>query len=77
MMMNQIRFRIHVILVRAQARGLPSRCGGRVEHEEIYPLYISKRDMVADPFTKYLMWARHMCMYYNSIVHVVRLEHER
>ena len=34
-----------------------------VEHDEIYPLYISERDMVADPFTKYLklqVWARHM-----------------
>ena len=34
-----------------------------VEHDEIYPLYMSERDMVADPFTKYLkleVWARHM-----------------
>jgi hypothetical protein len=34
-----------------------------VVHGEIQPLYISEKDMVADPFTKYLpyeVWHRHM-----------------
>ena len=34
-----------------------------VVHGEIEPIHISERDMVADPFTKYLVymvWVRHM-----------------
>ena len=34
-----------------------------VVHGEIEPLHISEKDMVADPFTKYLVygvWIRHM-----------------
>ena len=40
-----------------------------VVHGEIEPLHISERDMVADPFTKYLsydVWNRHMRYVMNS-----------